>query len=181
MKRNLIFLVLLLGVPACTRDQWQRFPGPDDAISKVPWFATMKKGLSIKPLEMPRNPVPGTVPITGAEAPLPITPDNLPAINRLRNPVPQTAASIERGKDRFEIYCSVCHGFEGRGDGLVAPAMANIIPSIITPKARAYTDGYIYSLIRHGRGIMPAYGERIRGDDRWNVVNYVRVLQGVAR
>ena len=70
-------------------------------------------------------------------------------------------------------------GVGGKGDGTV-PVGTKIngwVPSLLTPKAMAYSDGYLYSMVRHGRGLMPAYGDKIRGTDRWSVVNYVRVLQ----
>ena len=50
--------------------------------------------------------------------------------------------------------------------------------SLLTDKARAYSDGYLYSIIRYGRGLMPRYGDKVyRHEDRWAVVNYVRQLQ----
>jgi len=53
--------------------------------------------------------------------------------------------------------------------------------SLLTDKAMAYSDGYLYSIIRYGRGVMPRYGDKIfRFDERWAVVNYVRKLQGRA-
>ncbi len=165
----------------CTRDQWQRLPGPDDVINLFPWFTNMYKGPAVQPYKMPLAPVEGTVPITGVQSDLQITPATVDAINRLRNPVLRTAESIERGRDRYEIYCMVCHGAEGAGDGPVADALAGIVPSILTERAIDYTDGYLYTLINKGRAVMPHYGDKIRGDDRWHVVNYVRVLQGTAR
>jgi mono/diheme cytochrome c family protein len=51
-------------------------------------------------------------------------------------------------------------------------------PSLLTPKARAFSDGYLYSIIRYGRGLMPRYGDKVyRHEDRWAIVNYVRWLQ----
>lgn len=171
-----------LVLSGCTRDQWQRAPSPDDAIAAVPWFSVMYRSVAIQPYrEMaPRPPVPGTVPITGAEPPLPITLANLGAIDRLVNPTQRTSESLERGRDRYEIYCQLCHGPEGRGDG---PVSARFIrpPDLTAQQARNYTDGYLYTIIRHGRAIMPGYGDRVRGEDRWHLVNYLRLLQGASR
>lgn len=171
-----------LAVAGCTADQWERFPGPDDAIALVPWFATMHRGLAVQPYKwpIPRPPVAGTVPVTGIEPPLPITPANLPVIDALENPVERTAASLERGRERYEIFCLPCHGVEGAGDGKVNEKLL-VAPSLLTDRARELTDGYVWAITRHGRGIMPAYGARVLGDDRWHIVNYVRVLQGAAR
>ena len=182
MRNRLLALAALVAVSGCTRENWYRAPSPDDAIALVPWFAVMHRGLAIQPYQMPRQPVPGTVPITGVEVPTPPNDPsaaNLARINALKNPADRTSESIERGRDRFTIYCSVCHGMAADGNGSV-PVGTKIkgwVPSLLTPKAMAYSDGYLYSMIRHGRGLMPAYGDKIRGIDRWDVVNYVRLLQ----
>lgn len=182
MRSKVSILILALVLAGCSRESWYRAPSPDDLIALVPWFATMHRGIAIQAYQMPREPVPGTVPIEGVELPTPPndpSPANLARINALRNPADRTSESIERGKDRFNIYCLPCHGSAADGNGPV-PVGTKIrgwVPSLLTPKAMAYSDGYIYSMIRHGRGLMPAYGDKVRGIDRWDVVNYVRVLQ----
>lgn len=186
MRHKTILLAAAVAAAGCSANDWpdvlRRAPGPDDAVALVPWFSTMHYGIAIQPYKMPvpRPPVPGTVPVTGAEVPLPITPANLPAINGLANPVPETAASLDAGKVDYDVYCTPCHGAEGAGDGPVNEKLL-VTPSVLTEQATGYTDGYLYAIIRHGRGIMPAYGDRLPADRRWNVVNYVRMLQGVAR
>jgi mono/diheme cytochrome c family protein len=186
LKRSAILLALAAVAAGCSANDWpdglRRVPGPDDAIAVVPWFSTMHYGLAVQPYKwpVPRPPVEGTVPVTGAEMPTPLAPANLPAINAVPNVVPRTAESLERGKARYAVYCQPCHGAGGAGDGPVNEKLL-VTPSIVTDQARRYTDGYLYAIVRHGRGIMPAYGDRIPGDGRWDVVNYVRVLQGAAR
>lgn len=182
MKRKLAVLGWCLVAAGCTADQWERFPGPDDVIALVPWFVTMHRGIAVQPYKwpIPRMPVEGTVPVTGNEPVLRVTPANLPAIDALRNPVERTAQSIERGRDRYDIFCLPCHGAEGAGDGPVNVKLL-VTPSLLTQRARDLTDGYLYTYIRHGGAIMPAYGARIFGEDRWHVVNYVRLLQGAAQ
>lgn len=174
----MVFLGLLAA--GCTREQWHRFPSPDDLIAAIPWFAVMRTGPAIQPYKMPRQPAEGSVPVTGTEPPLPVTPQNQPALDRLVNPTQRTSLSLETGKKYFDIYCLPCHGATGAGDGLVN-AKLMVTPSLLTPRARAFSDGYLYAIVRHGRAIMPAYGEGVRGEDRWHVVNYVRQLQGAAR
>ena len=171
--------IVALGL-GCSRDAWQRAPGPDDAVALVPWFATMKTDIAIRPYKMPLQPVEGTVPVGGGERSYP---DAVPARDAefgrmLPNPVERTAASLDRGRDRYEIYCEVCHGAVGDGQGPVAPALFGLVPSIITEQATNYTDGYLYVLVKDGRGAMPQYGDKVRGDDRWHIVNYLRLLQG---
>jgi mono/diheme cytochrome c family protein len=161
----------------CTREQWHRFPSPDDLVAKIPWFATMRRGPALQPYAAPRAPVPGTVPITGAEVELSTNlVADLPAINRLRNPAARTAESLDRGKEVFNIFCYPCHGPAGAGDGPITPLFIRP-PDLAAQRAQDFSDGYLYTLIRKGRGIMPEYGDKIRPADRWHLVNYLRLLQ----
>lgn len=96
----------------------------------------------------------------------------------LENPVTPTPELLDRGEVLFLRFCAPCHGPDGAGvTGYIVPAGYPPFP-LISDRAKAFTDGYIYGMIRVGRGLMPAYGHRIGHFDRWNVVNYLRVLQG---
>ncbi len=102
-----------------------------------------------------------------------------PVVQNLPNPVPADQASLERGEELFNRNCAVCHGAAGVG------AQANIIETwsllraynLSGPVVAEFSDGYIYGIMRVGRGLMPAYGHQISHFDRWNIVNYIRVLQ----
>jgi mono/diheme cytochrome c family protein len=168
-------LSLALFVAGCTRAQWQNFPSPDDVIAAVPWFAVMHRGIAIRPYQMPRPPVPGTVPVGGTMVVPDVVPANYAVINAIQNPVQRTAESINRGKELFTTYCEPCHGAAGHSDG---PIVAKFIkpPDLTADQAKGYTDGYIYAMISSGRGLMPPYGDKVRGDDRWHLVNYVRAV-----
>ena len=89
--------------------------------------------------------------------------------------------SLARGKQVYERVCIVCHGPDGAGTTgyifEVFPAMA--VYPLGGETAMGRSDGYIYGMIRVGRGLMPAYGHQIGHYDRWHVVNYVRQLQGL--
>ena len=155
----------------------------DNAIGKVPWFTTMSQQVAVRPFEggalvngAQRMPPPGSVPVTGVEDSLDILTD----LKTVRNPVAATPASLERGQILFDTYCIVCHGPAGHSDGTVVPKFVPP-PDITQPTTVQRSDGYLYAMIKQGRGIMPKYGDKIRGADRWNVVNYVRKLQGVLR
>ena len=163
----------VLSLTACTRDQWQRFPSPDDAIAAVPWFAVMHRGIAIQPYDMPRPPVAGTVPVTGTEVADTVIPRYYDRINRLVNPIQRTSVSIDRGREVYRVYCVPCHGDAGHGDGPITPRFIRP-PDLTAGQARAYTDGYLFALVASGRGLMPPYGDKVRGDDRWHVVNYLR-------
>lgn len=104
-------------------------------------------------------------------------------IQGLVNPTdPSDPASLARGEELYLRFCVVCHGPDGVGANayiadkhLLLPAY-NLSGDVVT----AYSDPYLYAMIRVGRGIMPEYGSRIAHFDRWHVVNYVRQLQAQA-
>lgn len=169
-------VALGLGAAGCTT--------LDHAIAKVSWFTTMRRQVSIKPFSgqdlrdsAQRMPAPGTVPITGHEDSLDLTTD----LKWLKNPVPPTAASLQRGEILYNTYCIVCHGPTGHSNGTVVSKFVPP-PDITQELTQDRSDGYIYAMIQEGRGIMPKYGDKIRNaTDRWDVVNYVRKLQGLIK
>jgi mono/diheme cytochrome c family protein len=174
--RRAALVLLALSASGCTT--------LDRAVGLVPLFTTMRNQVNIKPFEGPLDstgrirflPPAGSVPTTGREDSLDLYTSDL---RNLRNPVPATAASVGRGAKIFDTYCIVCHGPQGAGDGTVSGRFMGLVPALTTDQAKGRSDGYLYAIIRHGRGAMPAYGDRIRDQaDRWNVVNYVRTVQG---
>ena len=157
------------------------------------WFTNFTRQPKIDPWEVatmdtsrlaktaPRGNPQGSVPIYGGSPPefvvsyarFPMTVDSMSA---MRNPTQPSAASLENGHKYYTINCAVCHGDSGDGAG---PATKFQFPriSLLTPAAIGYSDGYLYGMIRNGRGLMPPYN-RIEHMDRWDVVNYIRGLQG---
>ena len=163
----------------------------DRAIGTVPWFTTMRDQTAVRPFEGPIDangkgpyflPPEGSIPVTGREDSLDIySPAGLKVVDALHNPVTPDSESMVRGARIFRTYCAVCHGPEGKGNGTVAGKFG-YVPDLTQDMTKARSDGYIYAMIRHGRGLMPRYGDRIRDQhDRWLVVNEVRRLQGVQR
>jgi mono/diheme cytochrome c family protein len=161
---------------------------PDDVVHRVGWFATMRHQRSVKPYAEPRMPVPGTVPVTGDE----VDSVAMEAADRLPNPRARTAESLNRGQWVYDTYCLVCHGPAGLGDGPISAANGRElpgpfpgIPSLVDADRQQLTDGWLYAVVTNaqvmGRGLMPRYGDKVRGTDRWDVVNYVRGLQTRAR
>jgi hypothetical protein len=139
-----------------------------------PWSMDMKIQPSIKPQEAPRRPVPGTVPREGWE----------PSMTRedagklLKNPHAITPQSLENGRRLFDIYCSHCHGPNGKGMGIVSTKFIPA-PDLTLQMFKDRTDGFIYGQIRSGGPLMPPHGEVLSPTERWDVVNYVRKLQGL--
>ena len=93
-------------------------------------------------------------------------------------PPPVTAALVQRGKERFEIHCAVCHGFAGDGDSVVASKMSlRAPPTLLDDKIRAYTVAQIFTVATEGYGYMPKYDSEIPASDRWAIANYIKALQ----
>ena len=160
----------------------------DRAVGAVPWFTTMRDQVAVRPFEAipgdssksPRFlPPEGSIPVNGREDSLDIySPAGLKAVDAKLNPVARDTASLARGGKIYTTYCAVCHGVQGMGDGTVSGRLG-YVPNLTLDMTRQRSDGYLYAMLRHGRGLMPRYGDKIRDPrDRWNVVNYVRSLQG---
>ncbi len=93
-----------------------------------------------------------------------------------------SAETLTTGQKVYDIYCTVCHGASGVGDGPVAEKMAVKPRNLLTAEALAYSDGRIYQAITAGKGVMGSYMSQItQADRRWAVVNYVRSLQKQAK
>lgn len=168
-----------LAIGGCTD-----FAGYDlDYIMGAPdVISTMRNTVSIEPQDLALLPPEGTVPVAGpgADAPAHFTALQLDsAAATLSNPLPASDAVLARGAAVYANQCAVCHGVQGAGNGTVVGAgKFPTAPSLVSGTAPGRSDGYLYAIIRVGRGLMPAYGERIGHEDRWAVVHYVRQLQG---
>jgi mono/diheme cytochrome c family protein len=86
-------------------------------------------------------------------------------------------ALLERGRQRFDIYCSVCHGRTGDGDGMIVRRGFRRPPSYHIDRLRNSADGYYFDVMTNGFGAMASYAGRIDVSDRWAIVAYIRALQ----
>jgi mono/diheme cytochrome c family protein len=86
-------------------------------------------------------------------------------------------AVLERGRERFNINCAVCHGAAGDGNGVVSKYGFGGIANLQEARFRTMPDGQIYQTITHGKGNMGAYGSNITVEDRWAIIAYIRALQ----
>lgn len=145
-----------------------------------------------------RQPVPGTVPL-GYEAPVskenPFPDEGKYRMLRYSSgtdylntgrfgdqwgtsiPIPVTAELMQRGQERYTIFCGVCHGASGGGNGVAGQYGLVAIASFHQDRLRDMADGEIYNTITHGKNTMLGYGSKIPVDDRWAIVAYVRALQ----
>ena len=95
------------------------------------------------------------------------------AVNR----PPISAALLERGEQRFNIFCQPCHGLTGRGDGMIVQRGFPAPPDFNSPRLRAASADHIFDVITHGYGVMYSYAARVEPADRWAIVAYLRALQ----
>ncbi len=93
------------------------------------------------------------------------------------NPLPVGPDLLARGRQRYEIYCSPCHGSVGLGDGMIVQRGYRQPPSLHEERLRTAADGYLYDVIANGYGVMPAYRAQVPLRDRWAIVAYIRALQ----
>jgi mono/diheme cytochrome c family protein len=93
------------------------------------------------------------------------------------NPYPVSMALLERGRERFGIYCAPCHGLAGNGEGVVAQRGFPRPPSYHQERLRAAPERHFYDVMTNGFGIMYPYADRVTPDERWAIVAYIRALQ----
>lgn len=192
------FAALALFSGACDF-YYYRLPSPDDLWRLIPWFDHMIDARYIRPYEtqhVPRNTPEGSVPVGRSEPDWvtewvagktttanalrnPLAPGNAPP-TRPGSAVPVIPRNMEAAGDTlYQNFCLVCHGVTGNADGTISRQIG--APSLLTARARAYSDGYLYSIIRYGRGVMPRYGDKVYDPmERWAIVSHLRKLQARA-
>jgi mono/diheme cytochrome c family protein len=139
--------------------------------------------------------VPGTIPrgtpietLSGAVYPYEDAPVNTGRLTGStnfieNNPLPITATMLQRGRQRFDIHCSPCHGATGAGNGITQKigAMA-VVANLHDKRIAEMTDGELFDIITNGKRpsdpqLMPPYGPNVNVQDRWAIVAYLRALQ----
>jgi mono/diheme cytochrome c family protein len=92
-------------------------------------------------------------------------------------PFALTAAILDRGEQRFNIYCSPCHGLSGQGDGMIVRRGYRQPPSFHVDRLQQAPIGHFYDVMTNGFGAMPDYRAQVSPRDRWAIAAYVRALQ----
>ncbi len=126
--------------------------------------------------QAPRAPLPGTIARDEAGSPYFYT----GFIGKAEGdsiPFPVTTAVLERGRERFNIYCAPCHARSGYGNGMIVQRGYRRPPSYHTARLRQAPVGHFFDVITNGFGAMPDYAAQIPVRDRWAIAAYIRALQ----
>jgi mono/diheme cytochrome c family protein len=92
-------------------------------------------------------------------------------------PFPITQEILDRGQERFEIFCSVCHGLTGNADGMIVRRGFRKPPSYHEQRLREAPVGHFFDVVTNGWGAMPSYASQVPVHDRWAIIAYIRALQ----
>ncbi len=92
-------------------------------------------------------------------------------------PFPVTKEVVDRGRERYEIFCSACHGLTGNGDGMIVRRGFRRAASFNDDRLRQAPVGHFFDAITNGWGAMPSYASQIPVQDRWAIITYIRALQ----
>ncbi len=169
LLRTLLLGSVALFLVGCNTDMWvQNKQAP---MSESEFFAD---GSSIRPL------VPGTIPRGHLREDGAFYTGIVDGKWIDKIPVPVTNELMARGKDRFDVYCTPCHGRLGDGQGMIAQRgfqLKRPVGNYHTDRLRKMPVGHFYDVITNGYGAMYSYASRIEPQDRWAVVAYIRALQ----
>jgi len=92
-------------------------------------------------------------------------------------PIALTPQALDRGQERYNIYCAPCHGRSGYGNGMVVRRGFRAPPSFHIDRLRQAPVGHFYDVETNGFGAMPSYADKVAPDDRWAITAYIRALQ----
>ena len=154
----------------------------EKAMANVEFLNFLHDAPSFDPYEAPRVPPASSVPASSPGEAWEPDVENTDAALRawgdtMTNPLSSTDAVRTRGAEVFQTNCAVCHGTGGQGDGpIVGVGKLPFATNLVLQTTVDRSDGYLYAIIRLGRGLMPSY-RRIPPSDRWAVVSYLRYLQ----
>ena len=121
-------------------------------LAQPPFMRNMHSGPVVMPHVEPRIPVEDTIAIDG-----------------------HTPAALEQGAWLYSVYCAVCHGANGQGDGQIASHFRRM-PNLSAAHVQNYTDGWVYSIIREGGFAMPPFADSMSEPEQWALVHFVKTL-----
>lgn len=147
-----LMLVFVMTLPAC-----------DQRMQEQPKYQPLESAARFPDNREAQPPPPGTVPRHA-----PYDQQGAPTY---------TMDELQRGRERFEIFCSPCHGLTGHGDGPVVQRGFPAPPSYHSSGLRSAPDRHYFDVMTTGYGVMFSYADRVPVDDRWAIVAYIRALQ----
>ncbi len=167
IKASVILLPWLLLLASCRQDMYNQ--PKYKPLARSEFFEDLASARPLPPHTVPRGHLDeDTVFFTGKND------DGTLAASL---PMPVTRDLLNRGQERFTIYCSVCHGAEGDGNGMIVQRGFPPPNSYHIDRLRQSPPGYYFNVISHGYGIMYSYASRVEPADRWAIVAYIRALQ----
>lgn len=176
----ILLVLVIVSIAGCRGDISRRPP--------IEMFPDMDRQPRVRPQTLSRFfpdglgsrlPVPGTI---ARGAPYQDIPFNTGRLSGATNfvefiPVPVTELLLARGRERYDIYCTVCHGAAGDGRGVTSRYQMVGTANFHDLRLVTMTDGEIFNTITYGKNLMGAYGPQIDIADRWGIIAYVRALQ----
>lgn len=177
--RRLGFLPLVLVLAACTsNDQSAPYVFSLERMLQQPRVDPYEGSRVFSDGKAMRDPPAGTVPRERLLDPPELVKGRVHGAFVREIPLDVDRALLERGRDRFQIYCGACHGLAGDGRSPVAESMRlRKPPSLLGERIRRFPPGRIFQIVSEGFGLMPSYADALPVRDRWAVVAYVEVLQ----
>jgi mono/diheme cytochrome c family protein len=163
--RTLALLALLAGTVACRQDMHNQ--PKYKPLRPSPFFADGRTSRPVVPGAVAR----GSLAVDAARA------TGKTATGFAANPLPRTAATLARGRERYDIFCSPCHDRVGTGHGMIVERGYRQPPTFHQERLRTIPDGYFVDVVTQGFGVMPSYAPQIPVDDRWAIAAWIRVLQ----
>jgi mono/diheme cytochrome c family protein len=162
----LIVVVALLGLSACRQDMHDQ-----------PKYVPLRESTFFADGRSARPVVPGTVARNQLHDDALLYTGKVDGADATVFPFPIDERVMARGRERFDIYCSPCHGRTGAGDGMVVRRGYRPPPSLHVDRLRLAPAGHFFDVITTGFGAMPDYAAQITAADRWAIVAYIRALQ----
>jgi mono/diheme cytochrome c family protein len=162
----LIVVLALLGLTACRQDMHDQ-----------PKYIPLRESTFFADGRSARAPVAGTVAREQLREDSLLYTGKIDGADATLFPFAVDEKVMARGRERYDIYCSPCHGRTGIGDGMVVRRGYRAPPSLHGDRLRLVPAGHFFDVITNGFGAMPDYAAQITAEDRWAIVAYIRALQ----
>ena len=155
----------------------------DGLSSRRPVEGTVARGWLREDKELYTGKKAGATAPTGPAATTPAPNPSAPQVTAAypddvdKFPFPITQKILDRGQERFDIFCSVCHGLTGNADGMIVRRGFRKPPSYHEQRLREAPVGHFFDVATNGWGAMPSYASQVPVEDRWAIIAYIRALQ----